>query len=212
MIAIEEQTEWRIVLHGVPWDTYQTLRNADENYHLRMTYDRGALEIASPSLKHESISYMLGRTIDQWTLRHKIHIAAGRNSTFSRKDLERGLEPDNCYWITHEREIRGKDNVDLRFDPPPDFVLEVDVTSSSIPKIPIYAALGVPEVWHWNDDDKLEVLRLSVSGDYRAVRQSRELPKFPLKLAIMLVLDRHDMSDTEVISQFIKSIRKSRRK
>jgi Uma2 family endonuclease len=212
MIAIEEQTEWRIVLHGVPWDTYQTLRNADENYHLRMTYDRGALEIVSPSRKHESISYVLGRMIDQWTLRHKIHIAAGRNTTFSRKDLERGLEPDNCYWITHEREIRRKDNVDLRFDPPPDLVLEVDVTSSSIPKIPIYAALGVPEVWHWNDDDKLEVIRLSSSGDYRAVRQSRELPKFPLKLAVMLVLDRHDMSDTELISQFIKSIRKSRRK
>jgi Uma2 family endonuclease len=212
MIALTEQLERRILLHGISWETYESLRDAEENYHLRMTYDRGALEIMSPSRKHERISYLVGRMIDQWTLFRKIEIAAGRNTTFRRQDLKRGLEPDNCYWVTHEPQMRSKDNVDLRFDPPPDLVLEVDVTWSSIPKMPIYAALGVPEVWHWNDKDVLEVLRLGKGKKYKACPDSHELPKFPFAIATELIGQRYSIGETAIIAQFIKSIRKTRRK
>ena len=123
MIISKHELERRIVLYGVSWATYQSLRNAEENYHLRMTFDHGALEIVSPSRKHERISYLLGRMIDQWTLHRKVEIAAGRNTTFSRKDLKSGLEPDNCYWIRHESMMRGKDSVNLLVDPPPDLVI-----------------------------------------------------------------------------------------
>ena len=114
MIAAQQDLERpdlerRVFLGGISWETYQSLRNADENYHLRMTYNHGALEIASPSRRHEQVSYQLGRLIDQWTLYHKIDMAAGRNTTFSRKDLDQGLEPDNCYWIRHERTMRDID-------------------------------------------------------------------------------------------------------
>jgi Uma2 family endonuclease len=206
MIAPIEQLNGRIFLSGVSWNTYQSLRNAEENDHLRMIYDRGALEIMSPSSKHELISYLIGRMVDQWTLHLEIDIRSGRNTTFRRKDLERGLEPDNCYWITHELQMRSKDKVDLRRDPPPDLVLEVDVTWSTIPKLPIYAALGVPEVWHWNDDDMLEVLRLAKDQKYKACKDSRELPKFPFALITSLIHQRHLMSDTQIIKEFIKTI------
>ena len=96
MIVARESTERRIFLGGVSWETYQSLRGAEENSNLRMTYDRGELEIVSPSRNHEHISYLVGRMIDQWTYCQKIDIAAGRNTTFGRRDLERGLEPDNC--------------------------------------------------------------------------------------------------------------------
>jgi len=206
MIASMEQLDGRIYLSGVSWNTYQSLRNADENDHLRMTYDRGALEIMSPSSKHELISYLFGRMVDQWTLHFEIDIRSGRNTTFRRKDLERGLEPDNCYWITHERQMRGKDEVNLRRDPPPDLVLEVDVSWSSIPKLPIYAAMGVPEVWHWNDDDMLEVLRLAKGQKYKASKDSRELPKFPFAFATSLIHRRQILSDTQIVKEFIHSI------
>ena len=107
MIVAREQPERRIFLGGVSWETYQSLRGAEENANLRMTYDRGAMEIVSPSRKHEHISCLVGRMIDQWTLLHKIGVAAGRNTTFGRRDLDRGLEPDNCYWITHEELMRA---------------------------------------------------------------------------------------------------------
>jgi Uma2 family endonuclease len=212
MIATSEQLERRIYLQGISWEMYESLRNAKENYHLRMTYDRGALEIVSPSRQHERISYLLGRMIDQWTLFKKIDIAAGRNTTFRRQDLKRGLEPDNCYWVSHEPQMRRKDDVDLRIDPPPDLVLEVDVTWSSIPKIPIYAELGVPEVWHWNDEDVLEVLHLGKTGTYKARPQSHELPKFPFTIATDLIQKRYSISETALISEFIKSTKEFRRK
>jgi Uma2 family endonuclease len=206
MIATTEQLDGRIFLSGVSWKTYLSLRNATENDHLRMTYDRGALEIMSPSSKHELVSYLMGRMIDQWTLHFEIDIRAGRSTTFHRKDLEKGLEPDNCYWITHQLQMRDKDKVNLRRDPPPDLVLEVDVSWSSIPKLPIYAAMGVPEVWHWNDDDNLEVLRLAKGPKYKVCKDSRELPKFPFALVMSLIHQRQRMSDTQIIKEFIKTI------
>jgi Uma2 family endonuclease len=209
MVAPFPAIENRIVLRGVSWDIYQSLRADEENYHLRMTYDHGALEIMLPSQKHERIGYLLGRMIDQWTLFRKIDIVAGRNTTFSRKDLEHGLEPDNCYWVTNEKVMRGIDDVDLARDPPPDLVIEVDVTHSSIPKLPIYAALRVPEVWHWTHD-LLQVLRLDTSGEYQPRKGSAELRGFPFANAVPIIVEREGKSDTSVVQQFIRAL-KSRR-
>jgi len=202
-MSIAPQTfEHRTLLHDVPWETYQSLREANPSGHLRMTYDRGELEIMSPSRKHERIAVLIGRMIDQWTMHKHVAVGAGRNTTFSRKDILKGLEPDNCYWITHELEIRDKDEVDLTIDPPPDLALEVDITRSSLSKVPIYQALGVPELWRWRFDS-LEVFRLDDAGEYQAQPRSSELPGFPLALAVQIVRDRHDKSDTELIKDFI---------
>jgi Uma2 family endonuclease len=211
MIAPRGELEKRMFLGGVSWTTYQQLRRAVENRNLRMTYDHGALEIVSPSRKHEQISYLVGWMIDVWAISRKIEIGVGRNTTFSRRDLDSGLEPDNCYWITNEKLIRDKGDVDLRVDPPPDLVLEVDVTRSSIPKLPIYAALGVPEVLHWKQG-VLEVLRLDEHGKYQPCQGSVELPRFPLAVAAKLVVDRAGKSDTAVIQKFIRAIKPRRRK
>jgi Uma2 family endonuclease len=211
MIVARKQIEQRIFLGGVSWETYQLLRRAHENSNLRMTYDRGELEIVSPSRKHEHISYLVGWMIDVWAVARRIDVAVGRNTTFGRRDLDRGLEPDNCYWITHEELMRDKEEVDLRFDPPPDLVLEVDVTRSSIPKLPIYAALGVPEVWHWKLDD-LQVLRLDSQGEYRTKKGSIELRGFPLVAAAKLLVERTGKSDTAVIQEFTRAMKALGRK
>jgi Uma2 family endonuclease len=201
-MSIAPQTfEHRTLLHNVPWETYQSLRAANPSGHLRMTYDSGELEIMSPSGQHRRISYLLGRMIDQWTLLKGIEVGGGRNTTFSREDLLKGLEPDNCYWITNELVMRDRDEVDLTIDPPPDLAIEVDISRSSISKMPIYQSLGVPELWRWQFDE-LEVMRQDASGHYQAQRGSSELPGFPLALAVQLVGDRHQHDDTELIRQF----------
>lgn len=198
--------EHRTLLHNVPWETYQSLRAANPSGHLRMTYDNGELEIMSPSRQHERISYLLGRMIDQWTLLHGIEVGAGRNTTFSREDLLKGLEPDNCYWITHEFVMRSKEEVDLSIDPPPDLAIEVDVTRSSIPKLPIYQALGVPEVWRWRRET-LEILRLDDAGEYQSQSDSIELPSFPFDVAREVLADREANGDTAVIQEFVRRIK-----
>jgi Uma2 family endonuclease len=209
-MSLAPQTfEHRTLLHNVPWETYQSLRAANPSGCLRMTYDNGELEIMSPSRKHERINYLIGRMIDEWTLLLEIEVAAGRNTTFSREDLLKGLEPDNCYWITSELTMRDKEEVDLTIDPPPDLALEVDVTRSSIPKLTIYQALGVPEVWRWRHDT-LEILRLDDTGEYQQQPTSTELPSFPFDLAIEILAEREGNGDTTLIRRFIRRIKRRR--
>ncbi len=96
------------------------------------------------------------------------------STTFKRADAQRGFEPDSCFYIQNEARIRGKDRIDLAVDPPPDLVIEVDITSPSINKLPIYAQLGVPEVWRY-DGEKLEILKLR-DDRYLQVSESAVLP------------------------------------
>lgn len=72
------------------------------------------------------------------------------SKTFKREDLLKGFEPDSCFYIQHVEAISGKDEVDLNTDPPPDLVIEIDITSPSLPRLPIFAGVGVPEVWRYD--------------------------------------------------------------
>src|SRR5450759_997473 len=89
------------------------------------------------------------------------------STTWKRSDLAKGLEGDECYYIQHEQQVRGRDDLDLRRDPPPDLVVEVDITHHAMERLGIYAAMGVPEVWRF-DGEKIEFLALE-GGEYRAV-------------------------------------------
>jgi Uma2 family endonuclease len=197
--------ERSVFLRNVPWETYQTLRKAEANEHLRMTYDCGDLEIMSPLKRHGKIAVLLGLMIYEWTRHSRTEIESGRDMTCDREDLEKGLEPDLCYWTAHQPLVHGKDEVDLSVDPPPDLALEVDITRSSVPKLPIYAALRVPEVWCWRDD--IEVLALR-GGQYVRVSESAALPGFPIKLAVELIQRRNELGEHALMDEFVKAIAK----
>ena len=200
--------EHRVVLHDVPWQTYQSLREAQPSGHLRMTYDRGELELMSPSRKHEKLAHHLALMIHEWMMLHQIAAEGGGSTTFSREDLLRGLEPDHCFWIANCTAVIDKDEIDLSIDPPPDLALEVDVTRSSIPKLPIYQSLGVPEVWRWRGG-VLEVLVLDAAGVYVAQSGSSALPEFPLRLAEEYLASRSENS-IALMQRFRKEIAQPR--
>jgi Uma2 family endonuclease len=204
-VVATEPMESSVVLRGVSWDNYQSLRTPEANNHLRMTYDRGELEIMSPSKKHEQVSYLIGRTIDEWTDSRGLEIHGGRSTTFSRKDLDRGLEPDNCYWIANEARVRERDAIDLSIDPPPDLALEVDVTSSWIEKLPIYQALGVPEVWRWRSES-FEIVVLGTGRQYAPQTSSACLAGFPIELMVDLLRRRCTMGNNALIRAFRRAI------
>jgi Uma2 family endonuclease len=147
MSAISPKVAQPAVLYGIDWQTYSRLLRAFVGRRFRLTYDRGVLEIMSPLLDHERPAYWLGRFIEALTEELRVPCLAGRSVTLRRRKKQRGLEPDNCYWIANTSRMVGKSILDLRVDPPPDLAIEVDVTSSSIDCMSIYAALGVPEVW-----------------------------------------------------------------
>ena len=138
----------RLVLYGVSWREYtRMLRAFAERPGYRLTYDRGTLEIMSPLWEHEVPADLLGNIIVVLTEEMKLPRRAGGSITLRRRRKRRGVEPDRCYWIASAPRLQGKRRLNLRADPPPDLAVEVDVTSSSLDRLSLYATLGVPEVW-----------------------------------------------------------------
>ena len=152
--------ENRVVLHNISWTTYQLLlQELADCAAPRLTYDRGELEIMSPTAKHEDVNEAIKLFVNAVAEEIKLVLRGLGSTTFTREDIERGFEPDSCFYIAHESLIRGKERIDLASDPPPDLVFEVDITSSSIDKLSIFADVGVPEVWRY-DGERMEILLL----------------------------------------------------
>jgi Uma2 family endonuclease len=107
----------RVVLHGVSWQTYDDLCGNVGDHPIRLTFDGNNLEIMSPSRWHEVCGRFIGLMIATLAAELGIPIGIGGSTTFRRADLERGLEPDECYWIANERTVREKREIDLTIDP-----------------------------------------------------------------------------------------------
>ena len=163
-----------LVLEHVSWGFYERLLREIDYRNLRVTYDQGRLEIMSPLPEHERPSRQIQMFLTILTMELNIPICSLGSTTFKRKELAKGLEPDSCFYVQHEARIRGKKRWNPRRDPPPDLALEVEITRRSIPKLPIYAALRVPEVWRY-DGEALTCLHLR-RGKYSAAEKSRAFP------------------------------------
>jgi Uma2 family endonuclease len=169
-----------VLLHGISWQTYEMLLRDIGEQRIMVTFDRGDLEIMAPSPYHEHYKRIIGRLIEILTMALDMPILSVGSTTFKRKDLEKGLEPDECYYVQHERQAREKlKTLDLAKDPPPDLVVEMDYTHHAIDREAIYAALGVPEIWRFNVN-RLEVLLLGPSGAYELSRKSLTFPFLPI--------------------------------
>jgi Uma2 family endonuclease len=147
------------------------------------------------------LGYVLGRFIDVLTEELNIPMQGCRSTTFKRSDLSRGLESDNCYYITNEPLVREREEIDLSVDPPPDLSIEIDITSSSINRLSISAALRVPEVWR-HDSDSPKFFGLTEAGDYEQIDRSRAFPQITPEM-LQEFLDHIDLMDeTSLIRQF----------
>jgi Uma2 family endonuclease len=198
-VPARKATRNRLILHGVDWKTYTLfLRAFEERPGFRLTYDRGTLEIMAPLLVHDKDGDFLGVLVRTLTQELGLPVLGGGSVTIRRRKKFRGLEPDRCYWITNEPRLRGKKRLDLRVDPPPDLAIDVDVTRSSLDRMGIYAALGVPEVWRL-DGPALTFHALGPSGDYAEQSTSPTFPRVtPGDLQRFLALcDTHDQNEVE---------------
>lgn len=164
MATVLSSPEQRIVLRHVSWDTYESLLADHRDCSSpRFTYDRGALEIMSPSSEHEELSHVITLLVNALAEEMNIDVRGFGSTTFRRADLRRGFEPDSCFYIQRVERISGKSKLDLASDPPPDLVIEIDITSPSISKLPLYAQVGVPEIWRY-ESGRLVILKLAGDG------------------------------------------------
>lgn len=165
----------RIVLPNVSWETYERLLTDDEGRRSpRLTYDQGVLEIVSPSPPHEEDAQTLILLVELAAAAVGVPVKNLGSTTYRRRDLQRGFEADGSFYIQHEPQMRSRREIDLMTDPPPDLVIEVEVSRSLLDKLPMLAAFGVPEVWR-GDGERVAILALS-GGTYREAATSLALP------------------------------------
>ncbi len=199
-----------LVLDEVDWRTYSRfLRLFAERTSFRLTYDRGVLEIWGSPRGPVRVAYLLGRFVDTLTEELGLTVMAGRSTTYRSRRHRRGLEPDNSYWIANEPQMRGKDVIDLRKDPPPDLCMEVDATRSSLDRMGIYARLCVPEVWRL-DDDGLTFNVLQANGTYQGAPQSLSFPMLTPADVMRFLALRAQHDDNEVVRRFRDWVRQNR--
>jgi Uma2 family endonuclease len=198
-------------LSGVDWRTYsQLLRIFEDRPGYRLTYDRGELEIMSPSIVHDRGDRFLGRLVVTLTEESGLPIVEGGSVTMRRRRKRRGLEADKSYWIANAARMAGKRQLDLRTDPPPDLAIEVDVSHSSLDRMAIYQALRVPEVWRLKGDD-LTCHVLLASGVHDVTAFSRSFTWVtPADLLVFVQQARQAPDNNAVIRDFRNWIRQRR--
>jgi Uma2 family endonuclease len=172
MATVLSPTEQKVIIENVSWQTYERLLAdlADQSAP-RLTYDRGALEIMSPTSRREELNRNLALMVNILAAALGLDVRDLGSTTFRREDLGRGFEPDSCFYVEHEPAVRGKAKIDLSQDPPPDLVIEINITSGSLDKFPIYLQVGVPEIWRY-DGRRLTIHQLTADR-YEVSESSR---------------------------------------
>lgn len=195
----------RVILHGISWPTYtRLLSELGDQRASRLAYDQGVLEITMPSDRHESQKKLLERMIETLTEELELPAKSFGSTTLNRDDLERGAEPDSCYYIQHVGDIEGR-HVDLATDPPPDLIIEVDISSPSGRRLEIYKQLGVPEIWRYADGS-MQIHQLQ-DGDYVPCDVSAAFPLVSTVVINQFLQQAETQDDTSFIRAWRRWIR-----
>ncbi|MDF5726117.1 MAG: Uma2 family endonuclease [Rhizonema sp. PD37] len=188
--------EQRVIFHHLNWQGYQQiLQVISESRSAHLTYDRGTLEITMPLEEHEFYRELIGLFIRILVVEMGLKIKTMGSTTLAREDLDRGAEPDNAYYIQNQPQVTGK-TINLQQDPPPDLVVEVDITHTDINKPVLYASMGIPEFWRFNGQ-VWRIYQLQ-NGQYQEVENSPTFPLVPkIKLYEFLAQAQEDEVATE---------------
>jgi Uma2 family endonuclease len=169
------------LFENVDWEFYEkTLKQLERaGQHARVTYDEGRMEIMMKSGWHEVLKTAIARVLEHYSFVADIAIQGLGESTCKDAEKKKGLEPDECYYITNKMLLDSDGYLDLENGPPPDLAIEAEISQTAIPKQPIYARLGVPELWRANFEG-ITVLRLE-GNDYVPREASSYFPQLDMK-------------------------------
>jgi Uma2 family endonuclease len=196
----ESKANQKITLNGLTWKTYKALMSEVACNRLwRIAYDRRVLEIRMPSTEHEEPKVLIANFITAFADALNIEIRELGALTLEREDLNRAVEPDTCFYIQNELNVRGR-SINLSQDPPPDLAIESDYTNSSIDKLSIYAMLGVPELWRYQQNS-LTVYCLK-DGKYERSLDSIVLANFPISEISDLIAQSNVLGQRAVVRLF----------
>jgi Uma2 family endonuclease len=136
------------------WAQFQLVRQGLENSRVvRLFYYDQSIEIIMPGRLHELFKRLIGLMIETFLLDRDLEFVPTGSMTQSLEPVA-SAEADESY------EIGG-----LRLS------IEVTVTSGDVSKLRIYRALGVDEVWFW-EDGVISLYHLR-DGEYVKVNRSQ---------------------------------------
>lgn len=205
MVTTSQSASIEVVhLSGISWQTYETLLEELSDRRLRLTYNRGSLEIMTPSPEHELGKEVLGRFIETIAEELEIQIYPLGSTTFKRPELS-GAEPDKCFYIRNIAAVQGKKRLDLDEDPAPDLVVEIDVTSSSKERLRVYADLGVVEVWVYNGESL--IIKQLQDKTYITSQASQFFPNVPIPEISGFLQQAETIDYLELVRMFRRWVR-----
>jgi Uma2 family endonuclease len=218
---------WHIVLYGLEWADYErllTAREAAGRKRLRITYDRGTAEIMTPGVvpqpddrtvsqperspamsvgnRHERWKKLIARLLEAAAMGFRLPLVACGNVTMARGDLDRGLEPDECYYIQNASRVSSVRELDFRTDPVPDLAIEIEVSRTVLDRLDLYAALGVGEIWCY-DGNRVRFLVLD-AGNYVEVETGRNLPLLTAAQLGAILARAGTIDDTALCLEFME--------
>jgi Uma2 family endonuclease len=184
----------RFMLWGIGWNAYEKFLEAMAEHRVRTTYARGDLELMSPLPIHEAIAYWFGHFIQ--VLAEELDFACWPvgGPTLRRRDLDRGLEPDDCYYLASAAKVENWPTLNLDRDPPPDLALEVEITCNCLDRMGVYAGLGVPEIWRF-DGEEWHIHLLGADGVYQESPVSAAFPYLPIAELMPLLRESLHVGD-----------------
>ncbi|WP_009631807.1 Uma2 family endonuclease [Synechocystis sp. PCC 7509] len=193
-----------IHLSGISWQTYETLRSELKLRRLRLTYNRGTLEIVAPSPEHEFNKKVVGRFVETLAEELNIQIYPLGSTTLQSPELS-GAEPDECFYFRNIALVRGKKRLDPTTDPAPDLVIKIDITSSSPNRLQVYADIGVAEIWIYNGDS-LTVKQLQ-NGIYITSQTSQFFASLPIPEIAGFLQQAQTIDYLELVKAFRRWVR-----
>jgi Uma2 family endonuclease len=197
----------RVILHGISWETYERILNEhDEKSNKRFFYDNGDLEIMTLGYQHEKYSDELSELLVEIARILEIDYQSAGSTTFRRDKKKRGFEGDGSFYFENAEVVRRKKTIDLSNDPPPELVIEIDITHGSLPRFPIFASLGIKEVWRF-DGEKVTFYHLQ-NQKYKEVSKSVCLPKVSSRIVTNLLFSANDMKRLEWLKLIHEAIKK----
>ena len=194
-----------VVLYDVAWQQYIKMVDALGERRLRHTYSGGTLEMMTLSRLHEEGGELLNLLLCHMCVELDIDFLCLGSMTMRREDIDKGIEPDKCYYFANEPVVRDVGEIDFTKYPPPDLVMEFDHTSSSVPRLPLYAALGVPELWQVKQG-QVVFLEL-VDGEYRSINTSKTFGFLPASKLTECLAMRNQKPQLKLVKEFIAWIR-----
>ncbi|NER97440.1 MAG: Uma2 family endonuclease [Symploca sp. SIO1B1] len=201
-----EQPASTIMMKGVSWQTYKLLMSeVGDDRPWRIAYHRGVLEIRMPSLEHEVPKGLLESFVEAIADELEIEVMKAGSLKLEREDLTNAVEPDSCFYINNEPQVRGRDQIILPVDPPPDLAIESDYTNSSLNKQALYSALGVPELWRYTKNMLLVYRR--VEGGYEQCDRSLAFPFLPITEIANFIVQSRTIGQRSTVRLFRQRIR-----